>query len=373
MNPAHKEACAACFGTLDPSFFLECKGTECKSRFFCKECANVNKEDYKRVKTSWLCFQCFSKLPKNINSNTPCGAAGTINSKISSNDSANVNLKRGSGPTRRELDLDESSDSQPKKSTPNEDNIVSSDAKYNTLLQEIRLLRQDIGTWKKHVEDRLDNITSRLSNAEKSLKELQSQQKECILLKETVNQLNEQLNSQAQESLSNDVELLGLEEMNNENLYHLALVAAKKVGVELTETDIDSVHRAGPRKKKSSENQGRENGAAQSELVRPVILRFTRKAQREAFLNAAKSRRNLDSKEIAGAGPSRKVYVNERLTFANRNLFREARSLAEEAKFDYCWTRGGNIFLRRKTGTQAIRIRSTEDLSKLSQDGRTQR
>ncbi|KAJ2937130.1 hypothetical protein O0L34_g19439 [Tuta absoluta] len=273
MNPAQNKVCAGCIGTLDPSFFLKCNGAECKSRFFCKECANVNKEDYKRVKDSWLCFQCYSKLPKNNNVNTPCGAVGVsgIKSKVASHDSANVNVKRGSGSTRRELELDDSPDPHRKNAIAKDGNQVSNDAKYDTLLQEIRLLRQDIGTWKKHVDDCIDDITNRLSNSEKTLKELQSQQQECILLKATVNQLNEQLNTHAQESLNNDVEFLGLEEINNENLYHLALVAARKVGVEIAETDINSVHRAGPRKNKSTENQGGVNGSAQGAAKLPNL------------------------------------------------------------------------------------------------------
>lgn len=57
--------------------------------------------------------------------------------------------------------------------------------------------------------------------------------------------LKEYLSKQAQNALANEVEIMGIPENCNENLQHVVLVTAAKIGIELKETDIDWVRRAG--------------------------------------------------------------------------------------------------------------------------------
>ncbi|KAJ2947357.1 hypothetical protein O0L34_g13703 [Tuta absoluta] len=254
-----------------------------------------------------------------------------------------VNPQRG---VNRQLSLDDST-------------IV--DKSYDTLITEIKLLREDINSWKTHVNQRLDDLEGRLSKSEADVKDLQRKNEECILLRSTVLQLQEQLNQQSQAALSSDIELLGLEELNNENLQHLTLVAATKIGVNLSAADINTVHRMGPRKK----SQPNLANSGESLLPRPVVIRFTRKAVRDEFLKAALTRRNLDSKDITESGPQRKLYVNERLSSGNRHLFRITRDFTKNTGYKFCWSRGGNIFIRKREGSPAIRIRCEGDLHKL--------
>lgn len=232
------------------------------------------------------------------------------------------------------------------------------------LTDEIRLMRHDMSCLASTLTERLDILTAKLSNSEERIKSLEKSEQELresnITLKATVTNLEDRLNSVAQATLRSELEIIGLEETRNENSFHIVLTTAQKIGVELCEADIDDASRAGPRRR-----DGDSNAEETKYLPRPLVVRFARRAKRDEFLKASKSRRNLDSKDIVGAGPERRVFLNERLTPSNRRLFRNARAHASCLGFRYCWTRYGSIFVRKREGSPAKQIRCEEDLERL--------
>lgn len=70
---------------------------------------------------------------------------------------------------------------------------------------------------------------------------LEKRDAEVDCLQVTVTQLQNELKAQAQANLRNEVEMVGIPENSSENLYHTVLVAAKKVGIDLEDADIDWV------------------------------------------------------------------------------------------------------------------------------------
>ncbi|CAG5058154.1 unnamed protein product [Parnassius apollo] len=181
--------------------------------------------------------------------------------------------------------------------------------------------------------------------------------------KATVADLQSRLNSEAQITLGNELEISGLEETPNENPTHLVLTVAAKLGIEYQDMDLNYVHRAG------TKNQNIiTNVSGNRKLHRSLVVAFTRQAKREEFLEHAKARKNLKSKDILNYGPENLIDVNERLTGKNRRLFRNARAFTVEHGYRFCWLRNGSIFIRKgdvKEGSPAIRIRSENDLSRL--------
>ncbi|KAJ8736993.1 hypothetical protein PYW07_000264 [Mythimna separata] len=140
----------------------------------------------------------------------------------------------------------------------------------------------------------------------------------------------------------------------------MILVTSKKLGVELQENDIDQVQRVGAK---------RTNSPSKPPTSRPVVVKLLRGAKRDELLLAAKSRRNLTSSDIV-SGTSATVYLNERLSQANRKLFGEARKRATQHNFRYCWIRNGCVYARKAANTtekkfRALAIRSHDDIDKL--------
>lgn len=237
-----------------------------------------------------------------------------------------------------------------------------------TLTSEIRLLRQEMSNFRSEFaavvaslalcQNHLDEVSSKLIATEKRVEALEDEQKQYANLKATIAILHQRIENQAQSQLKNEIEIAGLEETKNENPYHLALTTASKIGVNIAEEDLENVTRAGPRRNIDEEK-------SEPNLPRPLVVRFTRKGQRDNFIKAAKSRRNLISKDIVGHGPERKVFINERLTRDKRLLFRQARKQALEADVKYCWVKNGSIYIRKRAGNPAICIHSLDELHRL--------
>lgn len=288
-------------------------------------CLNISTTDFSSFteldKSSWKCPSCKASLPKGNNSNTPIRAANNSNT-ISS---VNVNLSRGSQP-------------KPKTKTQEKPEPIDS----HQIVQEIRGLRNLMDDVKTQLLSRIDALE----------KKLESRDKDIENLKLSVHQMQETIDLQAQRLVQNEIELIDVPETANESVYHIAEIMAKKIGVELTENDIDEAYRTGPRR---ISTDGVEKPA------RPLVIRLLRKMKRNELIKAAKVRKNISSSDIV-PGTSKRIYVNERLTTANRHLFRETRLRTRQYQFRYCWIKDGRIFVRKDEGKPAITIRSALDL-----------
>lgn len=131
------------------------------------------------------------------------------------------------------------------------------------------------------------------------------------------------------------------------------------MGVNLAEQDIDGVFRAGPPRTAGPST------AEENKLPRPIVVRLVRRANRDLLIKESKVRGNLTTADIV-PGTSNRVYVNERLSKTNRSLFREARLLAKQHNFRFCWIRYGCIYVRKAEKKPAMPIRTEEDFSRIT-------
>ncbi|KAJ8707185.1 hypothetical protein PYW08_011319 [Mythimna loreyi] len=227
------------------------------------------------------------------------------------------------------------------------------------LTSEIKLLRGDVGDLKSHinyVSEHLTKCYSRLDEYDTRIKSLEKREEEIISLNNTIINLREQLNAHAQTTLKNELEISGINEIKNENPLHIVRVIAHKIGVPIDDQDLDYVTRVGPRRQQSKETT--------ESSPRKIIVRFVRRHKREDFLKAAKTRRSINSTDLDIPGATRNVYINERLTPGNRQLFRETKHSAKEHGYKFCWCKNGAILIRKQEGNPSIHIRSAEDLER---------
>lgn len=237
-------------------------------------------------------------------------------------------------------------------------------SEISELTAEFRLLRDEVTSIKAHLADgqsevreRLDALSTHVTGFGTRLRAVEDRMPVITSMTNTILELQERLDIQLQANLRNEVEFIGVPEQPQENLVHLVLTSAAKIGIEMNESDIDYVSRAGTFRVEMAENR---------HLPRPVVVRFLRRSKRNEFLKNAKVRRHLQTQDLELSGHSQKIYINERLTRENRLLFRDARRSTKEAGFKYCWTSNGTVYIRRKEGAGAIAIRTRDDLAKLA-------
>ncbi|CAK1579347.1 unnamed protein product [Parnassius mnemosyne] len=343
--------CGGCLANMDTtSLFMKCYRCETGYHILC---VNVSAQEYNSYSdeylASWLCPNCLCKEPKLGNSNTPICASPTGFSN-------NITARS----TKRKATLSPNVDiNQAPTVTSINNNLVS-------LTSEIRLLREESNSIKGIMENlsacllkcttKLESLETRMVSAEKTIQEVKTYGLKVAELTATISSLQDQINSQGQSAIRNELEIMGLNENQNESLEHVILVIASKIRVSLVSEDIDCISRAGLRQQKllTSENKP----------PRPLIIRFLRKNKRDEFLRASRTRRDLTTSDIELQGPTRKLYFNEHLTKHNRWLFRETRTRAKEAGYKYCWVKQGYIHIRRREGSPSITIRNASDLER---------
>uniref|UniRef100_A0A2A4IZ17 PHD-type domain-containing protein n=1 Tax=Heliothis virescens TaxID=7102 RepID=A0A2A4IZ17_HELVI len=329
--------CASCQKPLRSS---NIKCSKCDLLFHVA-CANAGNQTRlsNETKITWICPTCQNKGPKKLIS-----PAKTV-------------------PDTGELDKTSTAACKLQQTTISPhaipSNSNSSDSEIlRSLSSEIQFLRGDVGDLKSHIKYLTEHLTqcySRLEEYDTRIKTLEKREEQIIELNNTITNLRDQLNNQGQASLKNELEISGIDEHKNENPLHIILVMAHKIGVTLEEHDIDFVSRVGPRRPKT---------AASDAPIRNLAVRFVRRYKRDEFLKAAKMRRSLTSTDIDINGPTRNIFVNERLTSGNRQLFRSARNAAKEHGYKYCWIRNGAILIRKQEGCPAIHIQNMEDLER---------
>lgn len=336
-------SCAGCLLDTNDEEVITCSIEGCKQSFHaaCTNAARLSNEEIR----AWACPDCTAAARRGgDNSHTPVRVI-----------SDNVTTRKKKIPQQH----------RPAAET---DGATANFAEvFLSLSTEFNLLRQSASEMWNSLKDRLDDLCDKISSYDSRLGMLEKLESENTVLKATVADLQYQLRSQAQASLSNEVEILGIDEFPAENPYHVVLTTAVKLGVELSEADLVHVSRVGPKRLRENSDTGCD-APNKTTLQRPIAVAFVRRVKRDEFLKQAKVRRSLKSGDIVHQGSSKKVYINERLTSANRRLFRSARIVAKERGYKYCWVRNGNILIRKqdaRTGSPAILIRSDDELKNL--------
>lgn len=275
-------------------------------------------------------------MPKGIQENTPVRGSSTLNNTFTF--SNNINTIRGSQRFKAANFLE----TPEPLITQAQDHIDIS-----TLFTDIRELKKSL----QETNLQLITVTKTLARYENLDKCLKARDDEKAELRETVAQMQDVIDHQAQLEVRNEVEIIGLPETTNENLHHVALTLASKIQINLKDEDIDEVYRAGARRNLKINDQ-----------PRPIVIRLVRHSKRKELLKASKQRKNLTSADLTD-GQNIPIYLNERLTRKNRLLFRKTRKEFYEAGFRYCWTNEGHIFVRKEPNLPAIKINNEQDIA----------
>ena len=161
--------------------------------------------------------------------------------------------------------------------------------------------------------------------------------------------LQDELNSVQQYLRVNNLEVVGLPDVNDGETEETLLVNAfnQLQGMDdiVRPEDIDVSH---PLPSNRKDNK------------KVHVVRFISRKTKFMILNAKKQEEN---KQFKFRGND--VYINEHLSKNNRSLFAEAQAKKKLLNYKYCWTRAGSIFLRKTDDSEVKTITSRDELNKL--------
>ncbi|XP_064292508.1 uncharacterized protein LOC135309856 [Plodia interpunctella] len=226
--------------------------------------------------------------------------------------------------------------------------------------RQISLINENLAKLSLRMDDsdrRVEKLEARLQVLERQVAE-KSEQNSHELIR-SVENLKMELNDRDQDILLNDIEISSVPELKGENLPHIVMTLANKLGVSLAAQDVMNVSRLGPSLETAAALSGSE---VEPRRPRLILVRLARKAVRDELLQAARVRRGITTADTGL--PTRRFYVNERLTKLNRHLFRRTREATKQHNWRFAWTREGKIFVRQhhEPNSPRIRIRTDKDL-----------
>ncbi|KAI5646784.1 hypothetical protein NE865_00642 [Phthorimaea operculella] len=214
----------------------------------------------------------------------------------------------------------------------------------------------------KEMDSRVKIIEDRISTAEDNFSALSTLPKELKEAKECISNLVEANNAQEQFSRLNNVEIGGIPLKKNENLVEILQSISSKIGFPLCSTDVDTIHRV-----RRFVNSSNKPGIPQATRPPAIIVRFTQRRRKDAFLAAKRAHKTLNTADIGIAGPANEVFITHHLTPANKLLLKEAKSVKLTLQYSYLWVQDCKILMRKndEPHSKIIHIKSEGDLRKL--------
>ncbi|KOB73242.1 Zinc finger DNA binding protein [Operophtera brumata] len=341
--------CGACGKYLSSSDSVKC--TKCSGASH-RACVSGT------VGVAWSCSGCKAKVPREDNLASPASgiAATTVSAEQQKVPAAGMSI------SAHVLATDTQGAAQLVDGLAIE--IRGFREELSAARAELREMRSELAGFQSSLKscyDRIEGVEGRMAVLEQKFEEKVPPNVDA--LEDTIGALRQELNTRDQELLLNDVDIAGVPECPDDNLVHLVKLLALKVGAEIQDGDIVHVERVGPVYRNTREKV--TTGAPMPSRPRNIVLRLARRITRDQLIGAARVRRSITSSDLELQGAPGRVYINERLTRTNRQLFGRAREAARRSHYKYVWTREGKIFARKEDGRSAERIRTEKDLAKI--------
>ncbi|KAJ2937337.1 hypothetical protein O0L34_g17650 [Tuta absoluta] len=216
-------SCGGCSKQILDLNYMEC--AKC-NQLYDLACLNISKEKFNDLsegsKAEWICPTCANsrelRAPRGDNSGTP---VRKLDETLKLNDTftKNINTNRGTRPAATKPNNESTGGGI--------ENISTVDDKLSFLIKEIQLLRQEVRDLKDFSEETSTQLTtlqiSVNSSAKNYAEKYEKVNRDLTELQSVVSHILYESDSRKQESLCNELEIMGIPESDNENLCHIVM------------------------------------------------------------------------------------------------------------------------------------------------------
>lgn len=175
-----------------------------------------------------------------------------------------------------------------------------------------------------------------------------SKDQQFASLTESIQKVGEKAEEIVQLSIASTLEVQGVPEESLESPIESVLSIAASIGCVLSAQEIEcTTSRPGSK---------------------PVIaIKFNSSVSRQNFLHAGK-KFNREKNRIQIGEEDHKIFVNEQLTSAQKNLLYNTKAFARTRQFNFAWFCNGLVHLKKQSNSELIIIRSQNDLDILTEN-----
>ncbi|XP_051172275.1 uncharacterized protein LOC127288703 isoform X2 [Leptopilina boulardi] len=199
---------------------------------------------------------------------------------------------------------------------------------------------------------RLNLLEPFVDSQSKSLKNIKKEMKE---LKSKMNSFEIDFNKEKQTSLCTSLEICGIPEKLNEDVYKIFIDICHNLGVEINKNDILTISRF-------NKAYSRTSTAFKSIL----FVKLSRADLKNELIEQRKKYKYFSTIDI-GWGSEEKfpIYIHSAFSPLNRKIFTTACSLMRENKIKSVWRSKGIVHCRQENDSPIIQLRSLDDVNKI--------
>ncbi|XP_075992920.1 uncharacterized protein LOC142987868 [Anticarsia gemmatalis] len=193
--------------------------------------------------------------------------------------------------------------------------------------EDIKHMREEILDLKsscQFISDRMDDCNERILKAEKGIEDIEHK---WALLEKEVQELKQYNCKEEQRSRLNNVEIKGIPQEKNENLFKIIANISTKIGYEVSKTQINYVSRV----------------PSYNSKEKPIIISFINRYIKEEFIANARAKKSLKADDFGYHNSSEKIYVNDHLSADMKILLNKTREAAKKKNFNFVWVKYGTI------------------------------
>ncbi|KAJ8722264.1 hypothetical protein PYW08_004666 [Mythimna loreyi] len=202
------------------------------------------------------------------------------------------------------------------------------------LVADVKSIKLELSGLKDSIEmvhDIINGFSTKVKSLESKVITMEKMAEQIPILQDSIDKLNSESRERDQWARANNVEIIGIPQKKDENLYDIAQKIGNLGNISVRKEDINYIARIPTRI---------------PNVVKPIVVAFNSRYTKEEFVASARKSKLLNISNL-GFSTAANFYVNDHLTPANKSLLSKAKALAKENNFKYIWVKHCKIMARR--------------------------
>lgn len=230
-------------------------------------------------------------------------------------------------------------------------------ATFENMKEEIIALRSEFAEFKTTMANQYSEVmkefTGKLNDMELRIVKVERVQDQVEQLQARLDKLEEDNINKDQWSRMNNVEVKGVPQTSNENLFEIIAKIGAKINYPVSKNQINFITRV---------------PTSEKDRIKPIIVRFCQRYVKEDFIAAARHElKTSPLKPVAiGLIGNHKIFINDHLTIRNKMLLSKTKKTSAEMDFKYVWVKHAKIHVRKNDTSPILVIKSEKDLQKIT-------
>lgn len=204
------------------------------------------------------------------------------------------------------------------------------------------------------LSEKYDILIAEHEESKKKIRDLEKSivntNNKCVYLEKCNMALEQKVHEFEQDSRKHNLEIVGIEQLPNENVMAVVKKLGDSIGVSSAGIDWAS--------RRSTRNM--------NDKPAPIIIGFkiSGTKNRDEWLANRRKLKELNSSTITGGTQCNKIFINEDLTKTSRELLWNAKTQLKEG-FKFIWVNNGKILVKKADGDKSVWVRSDSDIREL--------